>query len=359
MEEYKILAMNFGSTSTKVAVYEGETQLMVKVFHHNAEDLENVSTMEQNAAIRKPLILSYLQEQGVDMREFDAIVGRGGLMKPLQGGTYAVNEKMLEDLRNCTYGTHVCNLGGILAAEIGQEIGKPAYVVDPPVIDEMSELAKLSGSPDFPRRPLFHALNQRAIAKRYAAEYGLPYDSLRLIVCHMGGGITVGVHMYGKIVDVNNGLEGEGAYTAERPGTLPVLDVLRAAFSGKYGNTYEELRHFFTFQCGLAAYTGTNNGVEVSRRVREGDRQAELAYRGMAYQIAKEIGAAGAVLQGEVDAILLTGGFANDSMLMEWIEEYVNYLAPVFIYPGEDEMLALAQGAIRVLKGQEEVQVYA
>ena len=229
MEEYKILAMNFGSTSTKVAAYEGDTQLLQKVFHHSPEDLQGVSSMEDNAALRKPLILNYLKEQGVDLKEFDAIVGRGGLVRPLLGGTYAVNEKMLEDLRSCTYGTHVCNLGGILAAEIGQELGKPAYVVDPPVIDEMSDLAKLSGSPDFPRRPLFHALNQKAIAKRYATEYGLSYDSLRLIVAHMGGGVTVGTHLYGKVVDVNNGLEGDGAYTAERPGSLAVVDVLRAA----------------------------------------------------------------------------------------------------------------------------------
>ena len=217
---------------------------------------------------------------------------------------------------------------------------------------------KLSGSPDFPRRPRFHALNQKAIAKRYAAEYGLSYDSLRLIVAHMGGGVTVGAHLYGKVVDVNNGLEGDGAYTAERPGSLAVVDVLRAAFSGKYGTTFQELREFFTFHCGLAAYTGTNDGREVSRRIKEGDKEAELAYRGMAYQVAKEIGAAGAVLQGKVDAILLTGGFAYDSMLMGWIKEYISYLAPVYIYPGEDEMLSLAQGAIRVLKGQEEVQVY-
>ena len=315
MEEYKVLAMNFGSTSTKVAVYEGDTCLLQQVFHHSPKDLEGVSSMEENAALRKPLILSYLAQQGVNMEEFDAIVGRGGLVRPLLGGTYAVNERM-------------------------------------------SELAKLSGCPDFPRRPRFHALNQKAIAKRYAAEYGLNYDALRLIVTHMGGGVTVGVHLNGRVVDVNNGLEGEGAYTAERPGTIAVLDVLRAAFSGKYGTTFQELREFFTFHCGLAAYAGTNDGREVSRRIKEGDKQAELAYRGMAYQIAKEIGAAGAVLQGKVDAILLTGGFAYDSMLMGWIKESVDYLAPVYIYPGEDEMLSLAQGAIRVLKGQEEVLEY-
>lgn len=358
MEEYKVLAMNFGSTSTKIAAYEGDTQIFVKVFRHTTEEMKGIHSMEENAAFRKPLIMNYLAEQNIDLRDFDAIVGRGGLVRPLVGGTYAVNERMLEDLRSCAYGVHVCNLGGILASEIGNEIGKPAFVVDPPVIDEMTDLARLSGHPDYPRRPLFHALNQKAIAKRYAAEYGLAYDGLRLIVCHMGGGVTVGTHMYGQIVDVNNGLEGDGAYTSERSGSLPVLDVLRIAYSGKYGSNYEELRQHFATRCGLAGYTGTNDGMEIVRRIKAGDKKAELAYRGMAYQIAKEIGAAGAVLHGDVDAILLTGGFAYDSMLMGWIEDYVKYLAPVYIYPGEDEMLALAQGAIRVLKGQEDVMEY-
>lgn len=358
MEDYKVLAMNFGSTSTKVAVFEGDNQVLLKVFRHTPEDMKGLTTMDQNAAFRLPLILQYLEDEKVNLNDFDAIVGRGGLIHPVVGGTYAVNDKMLEDLRSCAYGTHVCNLGGLLAAQIGKQIGKPAYVVDPPVIDEMSELAHLSGHPDFPRRPLFHALNQKAIAKRYCAERGIPYDSQRLIVAHMGGGITVGVHMYGKIVDVNNGLEGEGAYTGERPGTLPILDVLRAAYSGKYGKTYDELRHHFSMECGLVGYTGTNDGREITRRINEGDKQAELAYRGMAYQVGKEIGAAGAVLQGEVDAILLTGGFAYDKTLMSWVESYVKHLADVYIYPGEDEMLSLAQGAIRVLKGQEEVLEY-
>lgn len=358
MEEYKVLAMNFGSTSTKVAVYQGDTRLLLKVFQHTPEELAGAATMEENAAVRKPLILQYLKDQGMDMSDFDAIVGRGGLIRPVPGGTYAVNERMLEDLRNCTYGTHVCNLGGILAAEIGETIGKPAFVVDPPVIDEITDIAHLSGHKDFPRRPLFHALNTRAIAKRYAREYGYSYDALRLIVAHMGGGVTVGAHLNGRIVDVNNGLEGEGAYTGERPGTLPVLQVLKAAFSGKYGTTYEETRKYFNSQSGLMSYLGTNDGREVARRISEGDKEAELAYRGMAYQVAKEIGAMGAVLHGKVDAILLTGGFAYDSMLMGWIEEYVRFLAPVFIYPGEDEMLSLAQGAIRVLNGEEEVQEY-
>ncbi len=222
----------------------------------------------------------------------------------------------------------------------------------------MSDLAKLSGSPDFPAVPLPRSLNQKAIAKRYATEYGLSYDSLRLIVAHMGGGVTVGTHLYGKVVDVNNGLEGDGAYTAERPGSLAVVDVLRAAFSGKYGTTFQELREFFTFHCGLAAlHRHSTTAGRCPAGSRRATRKPSLP-TGYGLSGRHEIGAAGAVLQGKVDAILLTGGFAYDSMLMGWIKEYISYLAPVYIYPGEDEMLSLAQGAIRVLKGQEEVQVY-
>lgn len=359
MKQHKVLAMNFGSTSTKVAIFEGDREVMLQVFRHTPEEMSHIHTLEENAEFRKEVILTYLQAQGVDLQELDAIVGRGGLMKPIEGGTYLVGDEMLKDLHSCHYGFHVCNLGGILASEIGNEIGKPAFVVDPPVVHEITELASLSGHPALERRPLFHALNQKAIAKRYADEIGKPYEELRLIVAHMGGGTTVGAHCCGKVVDVNNGLEGEGAFTGERSGGLTVLDVVRATLNGTFGKDYAEIRHTLCMKSGLVGYTGTNDGREISRRIAEGDKQAELAYRGMAYQVAKEIGAMGAVLQGKVDAILLTGGFAYDKTLMGWIEEYVGYLAPVRIYPGEDEMLALAQGALRVLDGREEAKVYA
>lgn len=358
MKNYKVLAMNFGSTSTKIAGYEGDTCLFTKTVRHNAEDMTGIVTMEDNAAFRKPFIIEALREEGIELSAFDAVVGRGGLVRPVAGGTYAVNEAMLEDLRACTYGKHASNLGGILAYELAQEIGKPAYIVDPPVVDEMQEVARLSGHPDYPRRPVFHALNQKAVAKRYAAEKKTAYESLNLIVCHMGGGVSVGAHQNGRIIDVNNGLEGDGPYSTERSGGLTVFDVLRLANSGKYGTTFDELRHHLNFECGLMGYTGTNSGVEIGKRVKNGDKQAELAYRGFAYQVAKEIGAAAAVLKGRVDAVLLTGGFAYDQDLMGWIEEYVSFIAPVTVYPGEDEMLALAQGGIRVLKGEEEAQVY-
>ena len=350
--------MNFGSTSTKIAVYEGETIVLEHAFRHSPEEMKGVNSMEENAAMRKPLMLDYLTQHGHALEGFDAVVGRGGLVRPIPGGTYAVNDEMLRDLRECRFGTHVCNLGGILAAEIGEQIGKPAFIVDPPVVDEMPEIAHLSGHPDFPRRSVFHALNQKAIAKRFAEDTGRPYTSLNLIVAHMGGGVTVGAHRGGRVVDVNNGLEGDGPSTAERPGSLPVLQVLRAAFEHRYGDSFEEQRRFYMAKCGLMAYAGTNDGRVIGRRIAEGDREAELAYRGMAYQISKEIGALSVVLGGKVDAILLTGGLAYDKQLMGWIEAQVGHIAPVHIYPGEDEMLALTMGALRVLRGQEEILEY-
>ena len=356
--DHKVLAMNFGSTSTKVAIYEGDREVMIKVFRHTNEEMANIHNMEENAAFRKGVIMTYLKEQGVNLAELDAIVGRGGLMRGIEGGTYVVNDNMLKDLHSCQYGYHVCNLGGILASEIGGELGKPAFVVDPPVVDEVADVAKLSGHPDFPRRALFHALNQKAIAKRFAEETGRPYESLNLIVAHMGGGTSVGCHRQGRVVDVNNGLEGEGAFTGERCGGLTALDVVKATLSGQWGSSYAEIRHELCMKSGLVGHTGTNDGREISRRIAEGDKKAELAYRTMAYQVSKEICALAAPLQGKVDAILLTGGFAYDKMLMGWIEAYVRFLAPVHVYPGEDEMLALSQGAMRVLTGKETAKVY-
>ena len=356
--DHKVLAMNFGSTSTKVAIYEGDREVMIKVFRHTNEEMANIHNMEENAAFRKDVIMTYLKEQGVNLAELDAIVGRGGLMRGIEGGTYVVNDNMLKDLHSCQYGYHVCNLGGILASEIGGELGKPAFVVDPPVVDEVADVAKLSGHPDFPRRALFHALNQKAIAKRFAEETGRPYESLNLIVAHMGGGTSVGCHRQGRVVDVNNGLEGEGAFTGERCGGLTALDVVKATLSGQWGSSYAEIRHELCMKSGLVGHTGTNDGREISRRIAEGDKKAELAYRTMAYQVSKEICALAAPLQGKVDAILLTGGFAYDKMLMGWIEAYVRFLAPVHVYPGEDEMLALSQGAMRVLTGKETAKVY-
>lgn len=350
---YRILALNFGSTSTKIAIYEDTERILDLSFLHSKEEMNRILTLDANAAMRTTFVLDYLTQCGYTLESFDAIVGRGGLLHPIPSGTYVVNDEMLRDLKECRYGNHASNLGGIIAADLSQKIGKPAYVVDPPVVDEMSDVARFSGLPDFPRRPIFHALNQKAVARHYAEDIGWPYDELNLIVAHMGGGVTVGAHQHGKVVDVNNTVDGDGPYTAERPGSLPVLQVLRAAFEHRYGDTYEEQRRFYMSQCGLMGYTGTNDGRIIAKRIADGDKKAEMALRGMAYQVAKEIGSMGVVLLGKVDAILLTGGLAHDQNITRWIEEQVNYIAPVHVYPGEYELFALAMGAFRVLSGEE------
>ena len=357
MEDYRILSLNLGSTSTKIAIFEGENIKLLQSLRHSQEEIKELKNMEENAEFRKAHIMEFLKQNDVDLKSFDAIVGRGGLLRPIHGGTYEVNEAMLEDLESCKYGSHVCNLGGIIAHEIASEIGVKAYVVDPPIVDELCELARYSGHPEFKRRTTWHALNQKAIGKRYAIEIGKEYKELNLIIAHIGGGITVGAHQKGEVIDVNCGLDGEGPFTAERPGGLPVLEVLRVYHEGKYGG-YEELKRMLTSRGGLVAYLGTNSCHEVVNRIEAGDKEAETVYRAMAYQISKEIGAMASVLKGKVDAILLTGGIANDKLITGWISENVSYIAPVKIYPGEDEMTALNAGALRVLRGQEEVKFY-
>ena len=316
-----------------------------------------IKSMAENAAFRKPLILDFLKNNNEDITTFDAIVGRGGLMRPISGGTYAVNEAMLEDLGSCKFGTHASNLGGIIAHEIASEIGVPSYIVDPVVVDEFEEIARISGHPEIKRRSIFHALNQKAIAKRYAFEEGKEYEDVNVIVAHMGGGITVGAHKQGRIIDVTNGYDGEGPFSAERPGALPTIEVLRIFNEGKLG-TFNEAYRTLTSRCGLIAYLGTNDGLEVENRVKAGDKEAELVYRAMAYQVAKDIGAMATVLNGKVDAILLTGGIAYDKMFCGWIAESTSFIAPIKRYPGEDEMGALSAGALRVLRGEEEVKSY-
>ncbi len=356
---YRILTLNFGSTSTKIAIYEDKDRVSDHTILHSKTEMADIKTIQDNANMRLPLVLNYLDQSGYPLESFDAIVGRGGMLRPLPSGTYTVNDQMLRDLRECRFGNHASNLGAIIAAELSQQVGIPAFVVDPPVVDEMSDIARLSGHPDFPRRPVFHALNHKAIARHYAEDIEEPYEALNLIVAHMGGGVTVGAHHKGKVIDVNNTVDGDGPYTAERPGGLPVLQVLRAAFEHRYGSTYEEQRRFYMSQCGLMAYTGTNDGRVIAKRIAEGDQEAEMAFRGMAYQVAKEIGSMSVVLHGKVDAILLTGGLAHDPNLTQWIEKEVRYIAPVHVYPGEYELFALAMGALRVLRGKEQPRVYA
>jgi butyrate kinase len=353
---YKLLIINPGSTSTKISVYEGEKEIFGETLRHSSEEISKYKHILDQKEFRTEIILRVLQDNNVNIHELDAVVGRGGLLKPIISGTYNVNDKMLQDLKDSVQGEHASNLGAIIAREIADSIGRSAYIVDPVVVDEMEEIARLSGIPELPRKSIFHALNQKAVAKKYAKEISRNYEDINIIVAHMGGGVSVGAHKNGKIIDVNNALDGDGAFSPERSGGVPVGDLARMCFSGKY--TLEEILKKITGRGGFVAYFNTNDARIVENASLEGDPKAKLIYDAMGYQVSKEIGAAAAVLKGKVDAIILTGGIAYGKMMVDFIRERVEFIAPVIVYPGEDEMLALAQGVIRVLKGEEEVREY-
>lgn len=305
---------------------------------------------------RLRLVRDCLEKRGVDPSSLAAVVGRGGLLQPLPGGTYRVNQAMLQELREARRGQHASNLGAVLAREIAGEGGIPAFIVDPVVVDEMEPLARLTGMPELERHSIFHALNQKAVARKASLALGLSYGETSLVVAHLGGGISVGAHHRGRVVDVNNALDGDGPFSPERSGGLPAGGLLRLCFGGEYSR--EDLHRKLVGRGGLLAYLGTHDGREVEERIDKGDREARLVYQGLAYQVAKEIGGAAAVLGGRLQAVVLTGGLAHSRRLVGWIEERVAFLGPVLVYPGEEEMEALAQGGLRVLSGEEEARAY-
>ncbi|MCX7697544.1 MAG: butyrate kinase [Bacteroidales bacterium] len=352
MENQLILVINPGSTSTKIAVFNinGDKLLLTNI-KHSVEELAPFPTITDQYEFRKKVILETLRNAGINIQDIRIIVGRGGLIKPIPSGMYEVNERMKEDLKVGVLGQHASNLGGLIADDIAREIpGTKAFIADPVVVDELDDIARISGHPRFKRVSIFHALNQKAIARLHAKSQGKKYEDLNLIVAHLGGGISVGAHRKGRVVDVNQALDGEGPFSPERSGTLPVGELAKLCFSGEV--THEEVKKMITGQGGLVAYLGTNDAIEVVQRIKEGDQYAKLIYEAMAYQVSKEIGACATVLKGEVDAILITGGIAYDNMFVEWIKERVSFLAPVFVYPGEDEMQALASNGISYLKGE-------
>lgn len=353
---FRVLAINPGSTSTKLAVYENDALLFETVLRHGTVALLVHADPDDSLAFCRQLIEEALAAHGVAMSSLSAVIGRGGLLRPIPGGVYAVNEKMLSDLRACTYGDHPCNLGAMLADMIARGAGLPAYIADSVVTDELSQLARLSGHPKISRRSVFHALNQKAVAKRFCAQRGLCYEEINLIVAHMGGGVSVGAHEKGRVVDVNDALGGDGPYSAQRSGGLPANGLLKL-YHGEAIPPQQMVKKLTT-ECGLLGYLNTDDGREINRRVQEGDENATLVYEGLAYQIAKEIGSLAAVLGGDIHAILLTGGFAHDKLVTSWIDERVRFLAEVVVMPGEDELRALCEAALRALRGEEEVQVY-
>lgn len=305
---YKLLIINPGSTSTKIGVYEGEKEILEETLRHSAEEILKYDTIFDQLDFRKEVILKVLKEKGIDINELDAVVGRGGMLKPIEGGTYEVNEAMVEDLKIGVQGPHASNLGGILSNEIAKEIGKRAFIVDPVVVDEMEDVARLSGVPELPRKSKFHALNQKAVAKRYAKEHNTSYEDVNLIVVHMGGGVSVGAHRKGRVIDVNNALDGDGPFSPERAGGVPSGELLEMCFSGKYSK--EEVYKKLVGKGGFVAYANTNDARDLIKLSQEGDEKGSLIFNAFIYQIAKEIGSMAVVLDGEVDAIVLTGGIA-------------------------------------------------
>lgn len=353
---FQILTINPGSTSTKIAVFNDEKEVFSKTLRHSAEELSPFTTVASQFQFRKDIILSELKQAGFQMNDFHAIVGRGGLVKPIPSGIYEFNDALAHDLEHPVMGEHASNLGGLIAKDIAREIGNgiKAYIADPVVVDELEPIARISGHPAIQRVSIFHALNQKVIARTYAREIGKKYEELNLIVAHMGGGISVGAHYHGKVVDVNNALDGDGPFSPERSGGLPTGALVELCFSGK---SKGEIKKMLKGEGGVVAYLDTNDMRTVEEKAPI-DPKFGMVQDAMCYQVAKEIGAMAAVLRGKVDAILLTGGIAYGKPLTNYIKEMVEFIAPVKVYPGEDEMRALAMNGLMVLKGEMEAQNY-
>lgn len=355
-KEYRILVLNPGSTSTKIGVFDNERSIFEKTIRHETNKINAFNSIIEQYEFRKQTILETLDEEGINISKLSAVCGRGGLLRPIEGGTYHVNDQMLKDLRMGFAGQHASNLGGIIAYEIASGLNIPSFIVDPVVVDEMETIAKVSGVPSIERKSIFHALNQKSVARKVAQQFGRKYSEMSFIVAHMGGGITVGVHKLGKVVDVNNGLHGDGPFSPERAGTVPAGDLVNLCYSGDYYR--EEVMKMLVGQGGLVGYLGTNDGQKVELMIAAGDKKAKLIFDAMAYQIAKEIGAASAVLKGKVDAIILTGGLAYGKQFVKEISSYIDWIADVIVFPGENELQALTEGALRVLRGEEPAKEY-
>jgi len=353
MNNYLILAINPGSTSTKLAVFDGEKPIWKKTVRHSIEDLSVFKRTHDQCDYRRDILLKELAAEGIDVAHLACVVGRGALLKPLEGGTYIVDESIMEEIQFAR--EHACNLGTVLAKGIADRVGIPAFMVDPGCVDEMTPLARITGMPEIERDSIFHALNVKAVGRMTAKQLGKSFEEVNLIVVHLGGGITVNALEKGRAVDITNGLE-EGPLTPERSGSLPMQKFLELCFSGRY--TKKELKEKLVGKGGLVAHLGTNDAGLVEKMVLEGDTKARLLYEAMAYQIAKCIGAQATVLKGKVDAIVMTGGLANSAPLMEWVKERGEFIAPFIQIPGEMEMEALVQGALRVIKGEEQAKRY-
>ncbi|OEF98844.1 butyrate kinase [Vulcanibacillus modesticaldus] len=356
MENPKILAINPGSTSTKFAVFLGENQIFKETIRHEDKDLIHFPTVVSQLDYRLKLLIESLHYHNINLEELDAVVGRGGFLHPLKSGTYIVNKEMLDDLKTARYGEHASNLGALMAYELAKEQDIPAYIVDPIVVDEMEDVARLSGIPELERKSHVHALNIKAVSRKIAKRIGKDFQSLNFVVAHLGGGISIVAQRKGQIIDVNNA-NNEGPFSPERSGGLPAFQLVRLCYSGKFSE--KEMLTRLTKKGGFYAYLGTKNAMEVEERATKGDKKAKLVLDGMIYQVSKEIGAMSAVLEGDVDGIILTGGLSFSDYIVQEITRKVKYIAPVFVVPGEAELESLALGALRILTNQEEARIYS
>lgn len=356
MEEYLILVINPGSTSTKLAIYQQENCLVKENITHSADELKGFTNLMDQLSYRKEKILFWLAQKGYALPQFTAIAARGGGIKPIPSGVYQVNELMLEDLRTCKYLTHASNLGAVLADELSNDLKIPAYIADPVVVDELDDIARISGLQSIERVSIWHALNQKHVARRAARDIGKKYEDCNFIVVHMGGGISIGAHCKGKVIDVNNALNGEGPMSAERSGSIPILALAELCFSGKY--THAEMKKLNAGKGGMVSHLGTNNAKEVEERAEQGDPECKKIMDAMLYQMAKLIGEMSTVLKGEVDRIVYTGGMAYSKVIDKMLDEYVSFIAPSVVYPGEDEMEALALNIYHVLTGEMKSNIY-
>jgi butyrate kinase len=352
----KILSINPGSTSTKIAIYEDTTLVYKKSIKHSTDIIQSFDRVYDQYDFRKRAILDTLEEANIPLASFDGIVGRGGMFKPIEGGTYQVNQYMIDYVKEAPRGEHASNLGCVLAKDLADEVNIPSFIVDPVAVDEMDDIARYTGMPELKRQSLFHALNQKAVALKAAKSLNKPYKELNLIIAHLGGGISVGVHKNGRVIDVNNALDGDGPMSPERSGSVPIGPLYKLAMSGKY--TLKEMQRKNYGNGGLVAYLNTNDGFEINERIKNGDQQAKFIVEVMCYQIAKEIGSCATVLKGTVDAIVLTGGLAYDEFITSEIIDRTKFISNVLVFPGEDEMEALSLGALRVLNGEEVAKEY-
>jgi len=351
----RVLAINPGATSSKFAVFDDGKIVLKKVVEHQGAALQDFSRVIDQFQYRSDLITDALKEANIPLESLDAVVARGGLLKPMQGGTYAVNELMLADLKKAERGEHASNLGAVIADNIAKSLGIPAFIVDPVAVDELQPVARVSGFPDLERGSMSHALNMKAVARKVAAELGKPYPEANLVVAHLGTGVSMSVHQGGKMIDIVDGKE-EGAFSPDRCGGLPASQLVKLCYSGKY--TYDEIKGKLFGSGGFYAYLGTKDARDLERMADEGDEKAELLLQAFCYQVAKDIGSLATVVKGKVDRIILTGGMAYSKKLVQDITERVAFIAPIVVIPGEEELESLSAGALRVLNGEEQAQAY-